>query len=579
MINTSPQTNGTVRRGVPRAYTERDCLTMQNQHKRRWWFGAIAVVIALSFVPNAVANTAVFYPIADNYTGGGGSNSTLWIDGSPVRNAWLKFNVSLPAGSTVTDASLDLYGTSSTGSGGFAIHDASNDGWTESGPGPSPGAPVSDGFGSYSTSGWKYAGLDRSAISKGVNSFVVRTASSTSKAFASRESSGTSADPRLVVVYSVAPPSDTTPPDTTITSGPSATTTSTDARFQFTSSDANSSFECRLDGGAWVICASPKDYAGLTAGGHTFEVRARDAAGNIDRSPASQTWTVQPSQPSGHMIPTIEMSLPVAQVPGTVHHMCSVWDTENTEIYPPGIEQNGDKHGTIRWEPGGLYAGSRKTYMLVGHRVISGSPGRMTAGHNQPADSPYGWTPLTAPNGEPNGVSPVAVDWFEPNPFGYSATIEPENAHAGSGGSGNYHYQLFTDEQTEARRGQWVWLWMEIVWGRKDGSTPGPGSLKIWVAGEDTPRVNKPNINTHWYGQGMLTFWECTYWFGGTGQGMTEDVIVQTAGPRFGHTPQEAYNDDPVMHKKPWPGDSGLGSWRSMPAVDGNVPVPAGLRW
>lgn len=88
------------------------------------------------------------------------------------------------------------------------------------------------------------------------------------------------------------PPPDTTPPETTITSGPSGSLTSTSASFDFESSEDPSSFECRLDGGAWSACTSPQGYTGLTPRAYTFEVRATDAAGNTDPTPASRTWTV-----------------------------------------------------------------------------------------------------------------------------------------------------------------------------------------------------------------------------------------------------------------------------------------------
>lgn len=37
---------------------------------------------------------------------------------------------------------------------------------------------------------------------------------------------------------------------------------------------------------------SPKAFAGLAVGSHSFSVRARDAAGNVDASPATYSWTV-----------------------------------------------------------------------------------------------------------------------------------------------------------------------------------------------------------------------------------------------------------------------------------------------
>ncbi|HXS32663.1 MAG TPA: hypothetical protein VN758_02675 [Solirubrobacterales bacterium] len=86
---------------------------------------------------------------------------------------------------------------------------------------------------------------------------------------------------------------DMTAPDTTIDSGPSATTTSTSASFGFSSSEANSSFQCSLDSGPWGDCASPTSYSSLAAGSHTFSARATDASGNTDVSPASRTWTVE----------------------------------------------------------------------------------------------------------------------------------------------------------------------------------------------------------------------------------------------------------------------------------------------
>ena len=85
---------------------------------------------------------------------------------------------------------------------------------------------------------------------------------------------------------------DTTPPQTTIDSGPSGTTTSTSAVFGFSSSESGSTFECRLDSGPWSACTSPRPYSSLAVGAHTFSVRATDAAGNTDPSAATRGWTI-----------------------------------------------------------------------------------------------------------------------------------------------------------------------------------------------------------------------------------------------------------------------------------------------
>jgi CSLREA domain-containing protein len=90
---------------------------------------------------------------------------------------------------------------------------------------------------------------------------------------------------------------DSTPPDTTITANPTNPTNSTSASFSFTGSDnqtlpASLTFECKLDAGAFGACTSPKSYSGLALGSHTFAVRAIDAAGNVDPTPASFTWEI-----------------------------------------------------------------------------------------------------------------------------------------------------------------------------------------------------------------------------------------------------------------------------------------------
>ncbi|KRA31020.1 hypothetical protein ASD81_16110 [Nocardioides sp. Root614] len=89
-------------------------------------------------------------------------------------------------------------------------------------------------------------------------------------------------------------PIDADPPLATIDSGPSDSSTTIDrARFTFTSSEPGSVFECRLDDGPALPCTSPTDYGRLSAGRHTFTVRAIASNGVAQTSPVTRTWLVK----------------------------------------------------------------------------------------------------------------------------------------------------------------------------------------------------------------------------------------------------------------------------------------------
>jgi len=90
---------------------------------------------------------------------------------------------------------------------------------------------------------------------------------------------------------------DTTPPETTISDGPADPTNSISASFGFSSNEAGSSFQCSLDGADVAACASPQSYSGLADGSHSFQVRATDAAGNTDPTPAGRSWIVDTTPP------------------------------------------------------------------------------------------------------------------------------------------------------------------------------------------------------------------------------------------------------------------------------------------
>ncbi|HEU5105936.1 MAG TPA: right-handed parallel beta-helix repeat-containing protein [Solirubrobacterales bacterium] len=88
------------------------------------------------------------------------------------------------------------------------------------------------------------------------------------------------------------PKRDVTPPETKILKAPLKKTKKTTAKFKFSSSEAGSTFECKLDRKPFKKCASPKKYKKLKPGKHVFKVRAIDKAGNVDPTPAKRKFTV-----------------------------------------------------------------------------------------------------------------------------------------------------------------------------------------------------------------------------------------------------------------------------------------------
>ena len=92
---------------------------------------------------------------------------------------------------------------------------------------------------------------------------------------------------------------DTNPPDTTIDSGPANNSfaSSTSVTFTFSSNEANVTFLCSINGGVYSPCTSPATFNGLSEGARSFGVRAVDAAGNQDGSPATRIWTIDATPP------------------------------------------------------------------------------------------------------------------------------------------------------------------------------------------------------------------------------------------------------------------------------------------
>ena len=107
---------------------------------------------------------------------------------------------------------------------------------------------------------------------------------------------------------------DTTPPDTTIATGPVGTITTNQATFTFAGNPAEDTAKVQfwIDGEPYADCASPKTFTGLSDGSHTASFRAEDATGNQDPTPVTRIFTVDTS-----VDPTVDPPVGKAEI-GTV---------------------------------------------------------------------------------------------------------------------------------------------------------------------------------------------------------------------------------------------------------------------
>ncbi|MGH2959836.1 MAG: hypothetical protein ACRDKE_09540 [Solirubrobacterales bacterium] len=91
-----------------------------------------------------------------------------------------------------------------------------------------------------------------------------------------------------------------------IVGGPNGAAPTASATFSFvTGNPSGTGYECRLDGGAWTVCTSPRSYTGLANGAHQFCVRATNAAG--PGAEACRVWTVDTIPPPA---PSVTLATP-----------------------------------------------------------------------------------------------------------------------------------------------------------------------------------------------------------------------------------------------------------------------------
>src|SRR4051812_30079524 len=139
---------------------------------------ALAVACVLALTPGAArADSATFAPEADSYVSAltpddnYGGASVLQMGASPLTRGYLRFDVQLPAGATVTGASLELYTTTIAPSAGFWAYAVEDTSWGEDSiddsNAPDFGAKLA-WSGGYATTGYKSVALPASYVSDGL---------------------------------------------------------------------------------------------------------------------------------------------------------------------------------------------------------------------------------------------------------------------------------------------------------------------------------------------------------------------------------------------------------------------------
>lgn len=164
---------------------------------------------------------------------------------------------------------------------------------------------------------------------------------------------------------------DTTPPDTTAVSTVASVTNATSVTITFSSIGSGVSFECSLNNDPYNSCTSPRAISSMTHGqSYTFLVRARDAAGNVDPTPASIRWTVDTQAPTPPVfVPATALLTNNARptLQGTAEPGALVdiyFEGNNTPLAPQVVVNSGGNWEftpSVAWPAGGRVVRARAT--------------------------------------------------------------------------------------------------------------------------------------------------------------------------------------------------------------------------
>ena len=255
----------------------------------------VAAALAWSLTSSASwAGTFTFIPVADTEvradlpTVNFGTATVMGLGGSPVRTAYLRFNVSVPPGEVVTNATLRLFMTSSSSASVFANQVASTT-WGETtttyANAPAIGAQVA-ASGAFSANAYLTMNVTPAVTGSGLVSFAVTRTNTVPIGFNSREAAAANR-PELVVTTT--PAGDTTAPLVSLSApAPGSVVAGSAVTVSASASDnvGVAGVQFKLDGvnlGAEDTSAPYGivwDTTGVANGPHTLTAVARDAANN-----------------------------------------------------------------------------------------------------------------------------------------------------------------------------------------------------------------------------------------------------------------------------------------------------------
>ncbi len=217
---------------------------------------------------SAFANGAN-HTLSFNYTNGGAGTNSMVVDDVAITTS-----VNLPVTATPTVTSTDP--ASPSGSTTPKVKGTAE-----------AGSTVTLYSNATCTGAALGSGTAADFAGAGITAAVPNNATTTIYAKATKAAQEDSACSTTFVSYV----NDSTVPNTTITSpAAGAVVKSLTVPVTFTSSEAGSTFTCKVDTAAFAPCTSPASLT-VTSGQHTVQVVAKDTAGNADASPASVTFT------------------------------------------------------------------------------------------------------------------------------------------------------------------------------------------------------------------------------------------------------------------------------------------------